>query len=207
MSKLPREIIAGLPTKSAQIRALSAAGYPKTDIARLLEVSYQHVYNVLAQAGGARSSLPEKTVVADQVPEPWPEQRLLNAGFQLVSTCVLGGIGSFAYSDRAPKTAGVYAFSVDGIVHYVGLTRGSLRTRLGHYVYGHEQQRTSARVKKLILDALTAGKAVRVLVAEPPQMEWNGLPIDGASGLETGLIGLIQPIWNVQLNARASTPS
>ncbi len=56
----------GLPTKAAKIRALDAAGYARADIARFLEIRYQHVRNVLlrgtpktaqgaAAAVGARS--------------------------------------------------------------------------------------------------------------------------------------------------------
>lgn len=41
------EITAGLPTKSAKIRRLAAAGYKRADIARYLDIRYQHVRNVL----------------------------------------------------------------------------------------------------------------------------------------------------------------
>ncbi len=44
------EITAGLPSKSAKIRALSASGYERADIARFLEIRYQHVRNVLVQS-------------------------------------------------------------------------------------------------------------------------------------------------------------
>ena len=37
----------GLPTKSAKIRALDAKGYARADIARFLDIRYQHVRNVL----------------------------------------------------------------------------------------------------------------------------------------------------------------
>ncbi len=37
----------GLPTKSAKIRALDAEGYARADIARFLDIRYQHVRNVL----------------------------------------------------------------------------------------------------------------------------------------------------------------
>lgn len=36
-----------LPTKSAKIRALAAKGVPRADIARQLDIRYQHVRNVL----------------------------------------------------------------------------------------------------------------------------------------------------------------
>ncbi len=44
------KIVAGLPTKSAKIRALGRAGYKRADIARFLDVRYQHVRNVLVHA-------------------------------------------------------------------------------------------------------------------------------------------------------------
>ena len=43
-------LAAGLPTKSAKIRKLAAEGYAKADIARFLEIRYQHVRNVLMQS-------------------------------------------------------------------------------------------------------------------------------------------------------------
>ena len=40
----------GLPSKSAKIRKLAAAGYERADIARFLGIRYQHVRNVLMHA-------------------------------------------------------------------------------------------------------------------------------------------------------------
>lgn len=40
-------IVHELPTKAAKIRALDAAGYARADIARFLDIRYQHVRNVL----------------------------------------------------------------------------------------------------------------------------------------------------------------
>ena len=44
-----KRIVEGLPTISAKIRALGAAGYMRADIARFLGKRYQHVRNVLAR--------------------------------------------------------------------------------------------------------------------------------------------------------------
>jgi hypothetical protein len=64
---------------------------------------------------------------------------------------------------------------------------------------GHQRQRTSARVKKLISATLKEGKPVQVLIAIPNEaLDWNGLPINAAAGLEAGLIRMIQPDWNMQ---------
>jgi len=43
-------IVAGMTTKSEKIRALGKAGYARADIARFLDIRYQHVRNVLVQA-------------------------------------------------------------------------------------------------------------------------------------------------------------
>lgn len=48
MSNMSMEAVsAGLPTKSAKIRALAGAGFERADIARFLNIRYQHVRNVL----------------------------------------------------------------------------------------------------------------------------------------------------------------
>ena len=97
-----------------------------------------------------------------------------------------------------PTEAGVYAFVVDGAIKYIGLTQRGLRGRMAHYVRGHARQRTSARVKGLILAALAAGNSVEVLIATPEPMDWKGLPVLTAPGLEAGLIRMIRPEWNMQ---------
>jgi len=43
----PFDKVAGLPTKSAKIRALAAAGLSRSEIAKGLGIRYQHVRNVL----------------------------------------------------------------------------------------------------------------------------------------------------------------
>lgn len=194
----------GLVTKSDKIRALDKAGFSRADIARHLDIRYQHVRGVLVREAGHKPAdrNPDVMIEAKDMPPrdpgPWAMERLLDAGFSLVAQCEGSGPDAFGYSALATKQPGVYAFAVDGMVMYVGLTRYGLRTRLGHYVYGHAQQRTSARIKGMILGALAEGKSVSVLVATPPQMMWNGLPVDGAAGLETGLIAALQPPWNQQ---------
>lgn len=197
MTQLPQKVVEGLSTKSAKIRALNEAGFERTEIARFLGIRYQHVRNVLVQSGNILPAKQVRKPAATRAPpEPWPMTKLVDAGFELLGECRSTDEGAFAFTAKATNDAGVYAFAVDGVITYVGLTRSGLRTRLGHYIYGHEKQRTSARVKALILEALAAGQIVSVLIASPPELEWNGLPVDGAAGLETGLIQLIRPPWN-----------
>jgi hypothetical protein len=79
----------------------------------------------------------------------------------------------------------------------VGVTQNGLRGRLDGYIRGYEGQRTNARVKKLIEEALADGKRVAVLIATPHPLDWNGLPVNTAAGLEAGLIRKLRPIWNI----------
>ena len=48
-------LVAELTTKSAKIRTLDRAGYKRADIARYLEIKYQHVRNVLVRTAGAEA--------------------------------------------------------------------------------------------------------------------------------------------------------
>ena len=53
-------------------------------------------------------------------------------------------------------------------------------------------------MKTLILEALRAGHRIEVLIATPQALEWNGLPVNTAAGLEAGLIRMIRPEWDLQ---------
>jgi hypothetical protein len=198
-------VIAGLSTTSDKIRALTRNGYLRTEISEILNIRYQHVRKVLADAnitdGLQRDVEFERLSVSVQVSleprKPTSSEVLLRAGFRFLGEWVSLGDGEFELDAKAPAEAGVYAFAVDDWVMYVGLTHTGIRTRMGHYRRGHTRQRTSARVKKLIAVTLSEGKHVKVLIATPESLEWNGLSVNTAAGLEAGLIRMIRPDWNV----------
>lgn len=200
------ELTGSLSRTSDKIRALDAAGWRRADIARALGIRFQHVRGTLepkAISRVANTDLPrdqsKRLVTSVRMPvRDWTGEMLIASGFVTIGYCIAAGTNGFAYSAKAPSVPGVYAFLVDDVVRYVGLTRGRLSTRLGHYVYGHSGQRTSFRIKALIVEALENGRLVEVLIATPPDFDWNGLRVDGASGLETGLIRTINPVWNQQ---------
>lgn len=208
-------VTAGLTTKSDMIRALARAGYLRAEIASFLAIRYQHVRKVLLDAGISEGLSRGSTTRVELEREPvevevegadvvgeaparpvtsW--EVLLRAGFHFFGECQSAEDG-FIFDVKATTDAGVYAFVVEDIIMYVGLTQKGLRQRLEGYRRGHERQRTNYRVKALILEALAAGKRVKVLVATPEPTEWNGLPVMTAAGLEAGLISRIQPSWNI----------
>jgi hypothetical protein len=206
MTRTPaQEIIDRFKTKSDRIRALAKAGYLRTEIADLLNIRYQHVRKVLIDAGMSdglhqRVEIERSPVVieAPETPEPVHSDILVAAGFRKLGEFKKLSEAEFRLDANAPQDPGVYAFALDEVIVYVGLTQTGLKTRLDHYRRGHHRQRTSARVKKLILSELTEGKKIQVFVAIPNGMEWNGLPVNTAAGLEIGLIQLIKPAWNIQ---------
>jgi hypothetical protein len=57
-------VTAGLKTKSDKIRALSRHGVPTAEIARYLDIRYQHARNVLMEAGLHRRAGDEEPVAA-----------------------------------------------------------------------------------------------------------------------------------------------
>ena len=83
------------------------------------------------------------------------------------------------------------------MVVYVGLANSGLKTRFDQYRRGHKGQRTSSRVKGLIINALAGGQQIKVLIAMPGTSVWNGLPVNTAAGLEGGLIQTMRPAWNI----------
>ncbi len=60
------ELTASFKTKAAKIRALHAQGYRRSDIARFLNIRYQHVRNVVVRA--------EESAADPYKAEPPPEQ-------------------------------------------------------------------------------------------------------------------------------------
>jgi hypothetical protein len=207
----------GMKTKADKIRALAQAGYLRTEIAKILGIRYQHARHVLERSGislgRTRDVVIEREPVEVEVEEPEGEDEiqptrsdylLSSGGFRRIGEWRLADGEGFELSEPAPKEPGVYAFVVDDVVVYVGLTLTGLHVRMGHYRRGNEHMRTSKRVNGLILDALRGGSTVEVLVAIPRSAEWHSMPVNIAAGLEAGLISHILPAWNIRGARRGS---
>lgn len=199
------DIINGLATISAKIRALVQAGYDRTEVSDYLGIKYQHVRKVLLDAGitgGLRRQVQaeREPVLVDakpSLPEATSWDVLLRAGFQHLGQWTQDADSGIRLDAKAPTDPGIYAFVLGDTVAYIGLTNNGLRIRLDQYRVGHAGQKTNARVKELIVKALSAGLQVKVLIATPAPLEWNGLPVITAAGLEAGLIQMIRPAWNI----------
>jgi hypothetical protein len=109
---------------------------------------------------------------------------LTSAGFRLLGEWTRDPESALQLDAKAPRVPGVYAFVVDDVVVYVGLTKIGLNRRFEQYRRGRKRQRTSARINDRIASTLAAAKRVKVLVA-PPE------PSDG-----TGCRSIPRPGWN-----------
>lgn len=107
----------------------------------------------------------------------------------------------FEGTEALPGEPGVYAYAVNGVVHYVGSAQRGLRGRLRRYEIT-KTLRTSHRVRQEILTLLAALAAdidVEVFTVVPPPVALpGGLPFDSVAGLEEGLIRSWRPKWNVR---------
>lgn len=200
------EITNGLTTTADKIRALAQAGYGRAEISKILGIRYQHVRNVMLRSGitgGVRreAEAEREPVEVDAAPVPREDtswKLLVDAGFQFIGEWTRDPESLIRLDAKAPALPGVYAFIVDDIVVYVGLTLSGLKTRFDQYRRGHKGQRTSSRINGRIAETLQAGKKVKVLVATPEPSEWQELPVNTAAGLEVGLIEMIRPSWNIR---------
>ena len=207
-------VIRDLKTTSDKIRKLAAGGYLRTEISKLLGIRYQHVRRVLVDAG-ITDGLKRPTVV-NRPPAPFgptspsPQvtrpEALLQKGFRHLARWTLTNSGALALDAPSPVEPAVYVFVLDNVLVYVGLASRGLQRRMNAYRRGHKRQKTSARIHRLIKESLENGRKVEVLMATPEDVEWNGLPVSTAAGLEWGLIRMNQPEWNIQGASRRSRP-
>jgi hypothetical protein len=196
------EVIHGAGSTSEKVRRLAKHGYTRTEIAAYLAIRYQHVRKVLLDAGitGGLMREGKKATVKAVSPKKIAVTKgtaLLKAGFKHIAEWEITPEGGIDLNAKSLKGVGVYAMLQDDVVVYIGVSK-SLHQRMYGYKLGHEGQKTSNRIRRMIMDALGKGHRISVLMALPGEAEWNGLPVILASGLEAGLIEMIQPAWNKQ---------
>jgi hypothetical protein len=137
---------------------------------------------------------------------------LRRAGFKEVGCWELNHERKLGHKIDLPASAGVYAFAIDGTVQYVGVSARSLRQRFGFYAKPGSTQTTSIRLNEMIRGHIERGAIVEILIAHPPDFDWNGLKVSGPEGLEAGLIREFNLPWNKRGSTRqveldAKTPS
>ena len=186
---------------SEDIRALAREGLATAEIARRLGIRYQHAYNVL-KAGGTlpapSKGVSEAARLLPQQKPPLPVDTLIAGGFTFSGRWILSATNALVLDQPLPKGVGVYAFVKDGFALYVGVATMGLAKRLYFYGKPGVSQRTSLRLNGIIKNELLTTPAIDIYVAEPPDLEWNGLPVHGSAGLELGLIKKFALPWNMR---------
>jgi hypothetical protein len=128
---------------------------------------------------------------------------LTQAGFVRVGKWRLTESGDGLVLDgRAERIAGVYVYTVDGEVRYVGSAQRGLHRRLQRYITS-KMMRTSARIRGKIIECLKKECLVEVFTLSPPAFDWGGLPVDLVAGLEEGLIRSMKDLWNIRSHRRS----
>jgi hypothetical protein len=189
---------------SGKIRALAQEGLTTAEIARRLNIRYQHAYKVLKDAQThPPKKLKEAIVVGPSIAKPpLLVEELERGGFEFSGRWVLGPDSSLVSDRPLPKAVGVYAFAREGVVLYVGVATMGLSKRLYFYGKPGSTQRTSQRINTELREALKVVPYVDIYTACPADLEWNGLPVHGSAGLELGLIKKYSLPWNVRSASR-----
>ena len=73
-----------------------------------------------------------------------------------------------------------------------------LAKRLNFYVKPDPTQITNLRLNEMLKKELALVPYIDIYTATPPDLEWNGLPVNGSTGLELGLIKKYDLPWNVR---------
>jgi hypothetical protein len=123
---------------------------------------------------------------------------LIKGGFVRVGCWQVNQAHELMHNIALPREPGVYAFVIDDVATYVGLASRSIHQRLAFYKKPGTTQRTNMRLNGIIRGLIGSGAVVEILVAHPPDSEWNRFRISGPEGLEAALIRDFDLDWNVR---------
>ena len=183
-------------TKADKIRALAAEKVSTAEIAKHLGIRFQHAYNVLHRSN-VGATAPRTNSAKPPKPQLKSDQ-LIRAGFDRTARWRRDETGDLIVDGKLRREPGVYAFVCDDIALYVGVATMGLAKRLNFYRRPGSTQKTSIRVKGLLLETLATTPHIDIYTATPPSTDWNGVPVSGVAGLEYGLIQTFSLAWNIR---------
>ena len=181
-------------TKSETIRELAGQGLSVSEIAKPVDVRYQHACNVLRAAEMLAKPMSNiaTRIGAGKRPETnhrpaLTRGRLTGGGFDYSGEWLVTD-GTLKPSDKLPASRGVYVFVLDDGAVYVGLATMGLAKRLYFYGKPGAIQSTSIRIGHALTDEIKGGRRVGIYATTPPDLERCGLSVAGDAGLKLGLI-------------------
>lgn len=126
---------------------------------------------------------------------------LLRAGFSEIGEWELTPSGGLRGPATAREKPCIYAFLIEDAIVYVGLATFGVSRRLRSYEIADAEAKNRTALTFLLYEALADGQQVKVLAADAELMDYNGIPVDVAAGLESALIVRARPLWNIMLQA------
>lgn len=124
--------------------------------------------------------------------------RLKKVGFRRVGRWVMGDERPEYKLEAEEMTYNVlYSFVSGNEILYIGKTTIALRDRMYQYQRPGPSQRTNLRNNSAIAKLLESGAAIEIFaLPDPGDMEYKGLHLNLAAGLEDSLISELKPTWN-----------
>jgi hypothetical protein len=159
-------------------------------VADEIGAGYQHAYQV-RRAARLLPMARAAPQTADRTSMDRPilmVQTLLDHGFVPEARWSLAGFGVLPLDLRPPQGAGVYAFALDGVVHYVGVATRCVAHRLGCYRRPNITHAPMSASGRCCSRRSQRGKRSTFWSPRPGMAEWNGLPVNNSAWLELGLI-------------------
>ena len=186
-------------TSHVQREAWREAGYDAFLLAGTRKVRFvraaKGVRSVPIGRASAAAPIPPPAVV---VKPALTAQALAAGGFEVSSRWILTADSTLGLERPLPRSPGVYAFAMRGLVVYVGIASSGLARRLAFYIRPGSTQRKSQRVGARLAAELATVGSIDILTASPPNSVWNGWPINASAGLEVGLIANFDVPWNMR---------
>lgn len=134
--------------------------------------------------------------------------RLTEIGFIKVGTWAISDSGiKFLLTDHQDEMKVLYSFISKGRVMYIGKTTQSLTRRMMGYQNPGPTQRTNIRVHKEMINLLKDGLPIDIyILTDPGLLQYGGVTISIAGGLEDALIDKFKPVWN-KLGNKGNPPT
>ncbi len=128
-AELLASVKASCPTKSAQIRALDAAGWPCAKIHKALDIRYQHARNVLVADKKRQSAVSSKPY---GIPKASEIASTANYDFQFLAGVLTNALHGIKKSVNLSIDSGMLEFAKGQNINLSEMLESSLVTRLRH---------------------------------------------------------------------------
>lgn len=127
-------------------------------------------------------------------------QTLIDLGFEMAGEWqLLRTMVTCSLTRHATESSILYAFVSSERVLYIGKSVRTLSQRMYQYQKPGPTQRTNIRNHANIKQILELSESVQIYAFAPKeQLDYRGIPVSLAAGLEDTLISRLKPVWNLR---------